>query len=221
MRRTTEAQDFDIETFYEQQKLRRTFSCFSRHQVLGYITDSLGYITQDEIERFAQQLYSDTVLEQTRPVGTVLKEIGLVRESKRLHYLRSFLGRLDQVLVVTLRSTHGHDILMSRVAIEYGKEEMEEKLDLTPWEPGRPMQSAAYWLAGEGHRRPLMMDFIRLDSQGLVNIRRDNGQEVILPTHRMDSTADQLEAIIQFPLILDKNILLVAGRSETIAVARS
>lgn len=178
-------------------------------------------MTSDEIERLGQQLYSDTVAGQSRPVGAVLREIGLTRESEQLRYLKSFFGNLDQVLLNTLRSTHGHNILMSRVALDYGKEEMEEKLDLAPWEPGRPMTSAAYWSAGEGPRRPLMLDFIRLDSQGLVNIQRDNGQEVVLPTHRMEGVAESLEAIIQSPLILGRNILLVAGRFETRTVAKN
>ena len=221
MRRTPEAQDFDIRAFDEQQELRRITSCFNRHQVLGYITDSLGYMTSDEIDQIGKSLYADTLADQTRPVGAVLKEIGLTRESEQLRYLRSFLGRIDQVLANTLRSTHGHDILMSHVALEYGKEEMEEKLDLTLWKPGRLMRSAAYWLAGEGPVRPLMMDFFHLQSRGLVDFQRDTNREVVLPTHRMNDTAGSLEAIIQFPFVLNRNILLVAGRSETRIGART
>lgn len=200
--------------FNEQQKLRSIASCFGRDQILGYITDSLGYITREEVERLAQQLYSDSLAGQARPVGTVLQETGLTRESEKLRYLRSFLGRLDQTFVNTLRSTYGHDILMSAVALQYDRSEMEEKLDFTPWQPGKPMRSPSYWLAGEGPIRPLMMDFFQLESQRLVGIQENNGQEVVRPTYGMDSRADSLEAIIRSPLISNGNILLVAGKSE-------
>lgn len=207
--------------YKEQQELNQIASCFHRHRVLGYITDSLGYITRNEIEQLAKQFYSDVVADRPRPILTILQETGLIRESEKLHYLRSFLGRLDQALAVTLRYVHGHDILMSHVALEYTQAEMEEKLDFTPVQNLHEVRSVTYWFAGEGPARPLMLDFFHLESQGLVNIQRNDGREVILPTHRMNGTADSLESIIRSPIISRRDILLVAGRFETKAVARN
>lgn len=217
---TVEAQCFNLKAYHEQQKTRDITACFRRDVILGYITDSLGHINRTEIGQLAQQLYLDTAADKPRPISTVLKAAGLTRESDTLHYLRSFRGILDQIFVTTLRSTHGHDILMSRVALEYTKEEMEAELDATPWHPEKPMRSVVDWLAGEGPARPLMLDLFHLESQGYVNINRNDNQEIILPTHLMDATADELEAIIDTPLISNRKTLLVAGKYETRVITK-
>lgn len=198
---TVEAQQhFNLKAYREQQETREIASCFRRDVILGYVTDSLGHIERTEIDQLSQQLFLDAVTNKPRPISDVLKAAGLTRESDTLHYLRSFRGIIDQIFVTTLRSTHGHDILMSRVALEYTKEEMEEK--------------------GEGPAQPLMQDFLHLESQGYVNFTRNNKQEIILPTHMMDATANELEAIIEDPLISNRKTLLVAGKYETRVLMR-
>lgn len=211
---------FNIRGYHEQQELHRLASLFRREYVLGYVTDSLGYITRTETEQLAQQLYLDAVADGTRPISTVLQDVGLTRESERLRYLRSFLGKLDQMFHVTLRSTGGHDVLMSGVALYYDRAEMEERLDLVP-RAGKPHLRAADVLAGEGPIRPLMLDFCRLESVGCVNIVRTNEQQVVLPTASMDDMAESLEDLANLYEIQRRGLFLIAGRDETRVLVRS
>lgn len=202
----------------EQQQLARSAACFSRDWGLAYIVDSLGFMTREEVGRLAQGLYADTLANKPRPIGDVLREAGLTRESDRLKYLRSFGGLIDRFLVNTLRNPASHDVLMSHLALWYDQDEMEEVPDLTtPWVPGKPMFGMIDWLAGKGPVRPLMLGFYILHSLGYVNVQGNTGQEeIILPTFLTEFNISDLWEHHAHHLPLDsRNFLLVAGKYNT------
>lgn len=193
------------------QDLHKLASPFTRDKMMGYTINHLGGIDRDEIATFAQCLYEDAIAGNSRPISIVLAAAGLTRESDQLRYGRTALGRLDAALINSTHSEEGHNFLMSHVVLGYSQAEMEEKRDSRPWQPGTPVRSAIYRLAGDGPIRPLMLSIYRLESIGAVTIQKSNDREVIKPTSLMDEWADILEELVQ-PL-RSQNILLVAGTS--------
>lgn len=172
-----------------------------RKYVYDYMLSKAGSISRSGISHLAEQLYDDARLDRVQSLAASGVAAG----------------------ILSIKDVRG-DSFLNRVALSYEREEMERPdEDFTiPRKPTQQPRSLIDAIAGGGPARPLIRSFYSLESLGLANVQKVDGEELFVPTNRGRAHAQGLGFIFDYIDWQGRNDLVVAvgrrGKTQILPV---